>query len=191
MSSTISTPFVSSKNTCHQVSGSRQGLFKLLDLFGDVRASTALTALGFQRSQMRARFHRLLLVPCDWEIHRSKKSKPKPFCAFFVHLWAFSEPILLKFYGSLASLWQSLRGEFVREICGNSHETFEIVKRRLSQILLSALWSRSSLTTDGRPTTSSFIISIYTIVLQFLQSLHFGRKSPRIIHDGFPLHSCF
>jgi hypothetical protein len=48
----------------------------------------------------------------------------------------------------------------------------------------SALWTRSSLTTDGRPTSSLFIVNIffaliwtfYTIVLQFLRSLHFGHK---------------
>jgi hypothetical protein len=33
--------------------------------------------------------------------------------------------------------------------------------------------------------------TFYTIVLQFLHSLHFGRKPLRIIHDGFPQHSCF
>jgi hypothetical protein len=35
------------------------------------------------------------------------------------------------------------------------------------------------------------LLALYTIVLQFLHSLHFGRKPPRVIHDGFPQHSRF
>jgi hypothetical protein len=56
--------------------------------------------------------------------------------------------------------------------------------------------TKSLLTTDGWPLRSSswnffaILWTFYTIVLQFLHSLHFGCK-PRIIHDGFPQHSCF
>jgi hypothetical protein len=32
--------------------------------------------------------------------------------------------------------------------------------------------------------------TFHTVVLQFLHSLYFVRKH-RIIHDGFPQHSCF
>jgi hypothetical protein len=34
----------------------------------------------------------------------------------------------------------------------------------------STIWTRSSLTTDGRPTTSPFVENIYAIVVQFLHS---------------------
>jgi hypothetical protein len=77
-------------------------------------------------------------------------------------------------------------------------ESSEIVKHRLSKIIFSTLWIRSSLTTDGQPNTSLFIVNscspahlriFYTTVLQFLHSLNFGGK-PRTIPDGFPLHSC-
>jgi hypothetical protein len=74
----------------------------------NVCASTALTALWFQHSQITPRFHHLLLVRCDWEIHHHfcsmalKQSKLKPFSAFCVHPWAFSEPISHKTYDSLA-----------------------------------------------------------------------------------------
>jgi hypothetical protein len=36
----------------------------------NVCASTALTALWFQHSQMKPRFHHLLLVRCDWGNNR-------------------------------------------------------------------------------------------------------------------------
>jgi hypothetical protein len=64
-------------------------------------ASTALTALWFQHSQMKPTFHPVTrtmwlrnLSPSLW--YRSKKSKPKPFSTFCAHPWAFSEPILSK-----------------------------------------------------------------------------------------------
>jgi hypothetical protein len=65
------------------------------------------------------------------------------------------------------------------EICGNSHESSEIVKCHLSQILLSTLWTRSSVATDGRPLCSlswSHLRTFYIIVLQFRHTLHFGHK---------------
>jgi hypothetical protein len=34
--------------------------------------------------------------------YRSKKSKPKPFCAFCAHSWVFSEPMLRKICDSPA-----------------------------------------------------------------------------------------
>jgi hypothetical protein len=75
-------------------------------LFGEVYASTAVTALWFQHSQVKPRFHHVLR--CDWEIHRYlcgialKKSKPKSFCAFCAHPYVFSEPSLRKTCRSLA-----------------------------------------------------------------------------------------
>jgi hypothetical protein len=51
--------------------------------------STALTALWLQHSQVKPRFHYLLLIQCDWEICLSvcgiALKKLKPFSAFFVH----------------------------------------------------------------------------------------------------------
>jgi hypothetical protein len=79
---------------------------KFLALLMNVCASTALTALWFQHSQIKFGPHHLL--QCDSEIHGHlcgialKKSKPKPFSAFRVHPRAFSEPVLLKNCDSLA-----------------------------------------------------------------------------------------
>jgi hypothetical protein len=42
-----------------------------------------------------------------------------------------------------------------------------------------------------RETLFAHLRTFYNIALQFLHSLHFGRKPSRIIHDGFPQHSCF
>jgi hypothetical protein len=71
-------------NNCHQLFG-RLTTFVLtfLACLVTVRVSNAFTAFGFQNSQMKPRFHHLLLVWCDWEIHfhvrgiALKKSKPK------------------------------------------------------------------------------------------------------------------
>jgi hypothetical protein len=53
----------------------------------NVCVSTALTALRFQRSQMKPRFRHLLLVSCDWEIHRH-------FCGIALKESAKAEAIL-------------------------------------------------------------------------------------------------
>jgi hypothetical protein len=103
-------------------------------LFGKcVCVSSALTALWFQYSKMKPRFHHPLLICCDWELH--------------CHLCG----ITLK----CQSWSHSLR--FV-----HNHE-----------YLFTHLWT------------------FYTTVLQFLHSLHFGRKLPHITHDGFLRLSCF
>jgi hypothetical protein len=93
--------------------------------------------------------------------------------------------------------WCLISQRGVREFCGNSRENFEIVGRYLWQIYWSTLWTRSSLQRAGRPLRSSpwiffnHLCGLYTIVLQFLQSLHFGRERPHIIHDGVTQHSRF
>jgi hypothetical protein len=43
---------------------------KFFGMFLDVCASTALTALWFQHSHMKPRFHHLSLIQCDCKIHR-------------------------------------------------------------------------------------------------------------------------
>jgi hypothetical protein len=61
----------------------------------------------------------------------------------------------------------------MNEICGNSCESSEIVKRRLSEILWSTLWTRSSLTTDGWPlhsSSSTFVHPSLNILHLFLKS---------------------
>jgi hypothetical protein len=88
MNSTISTPFLSHKsagikfladNVCLNFSACLENMC----------ASTTLTALWFQHLQMKPRFHHLLLVQCDWEIHGHlcgialKKPKPQPFPTFY------------------------------------------------------------------------------------------------------------
>jgi hypothetical protein len=84
----------------------------------------------------------------------------------------------------------------VREICGNSHESSEIVKRRLSQIFGQHFeQDHYSLQMADhfalhREHLFAQLWAFYTIVLQLLHSLRFGHK-PLIIHDGFPQHSCF
>jgi hypothetical protein len=75
----------------------------------NVSASIALTALWFQHSQMKPRFHHLLFIWCIWELHRHlcgitllSLRKPKSFYAFCMHPWEFSEAILSKTCDSLA-----------------------------------------------------------------------------------------
>jgi hypothetical protein len=78
-------------------------------LFGEcVCASTASTTLWLHHSQMKPRFHHLLLIRCNWEIHHHlhgisvKLSNLRQFSAFYVHPWPFLEPILLKTCDSVA-----------------------------------------------------------------------------------------
>jgi hypothetical protein len=69
----------------------RQGLFKFFRFGECVCASTALTALWFQHSQMKARFCHLLLIQCDWEIHHHlrgialERSVLRLFSEFYAH----------------------------------------------------------------------------------------------------------
>jgi hypothetical protein len=87
------------ENSCHQLAG-RYFLKPFLVCFVNVCGFTALTALCFQHWQMKCRFHHVLLIWRDWEIHcylwRITLNKSKPFSAFCVHQWAFLEPILIK-----------------------------------------------------------------------------------------------
>jgi hypothetical protein len=77
--------FFALENSCHQLSD-RQKTFKLFWLYWwNVCVCTALAALWFQHSQMKPRFHYLLLVQCNLVIHLHrcgialKMSNPKPF----------------------------------------------------------------------------------------------------------------
>jgi hypothetical protein len=90
--STISTPFLFKKTVAVTFLQADNICVNFLSLFVNVCASTALTSVWFQHSQMKSRFHHLLLVQCDSEIHHHlcgitlKKPKPKPFSAFCAHL---------------------------------------------------------------------------------------------------------
>jgi hypothetical protein len=181
MNSTISTPFLPQKTVAISLLADTICL-NFFSLFGEVCAFTALIDSWFQHSQMKPRFHHLILIWCDWEIYCHlcgiilKKSKLKPFSAFYVHLWKFSEPVLL-------------------EICGNSHQSSEIVKCCLSQIFV----QHSKQDHHSLQMANHFVLhhehlfghlwTFYTIVLQFLNSLHFVHELLCIIHDRFPQHS--
>jgi hypothetical protein len=87
--STTSTPFLSQKTAA--ISFLVDNVFYTFSAcLLNVCASSALTALWFQHSQMKLRFHHLLLIQCDWEIHHNlcgitlKKSKPSH-SLYFVH----------------------------------------------------------------------------------------------------------
>jgi hypothetical protein len=138
-------------------------LFKLFRLvWWMCNASTALTDLWFQHSQMKPRFHHLLLLQCDWEIHRhvcgivKKKSKPKLFSAFCAHPWAFSEPFLRKTCNNLAwdniienSTWNLWK--FTRKFCN-----YEALSLILNKITTHYRW----------PTTSLFIVNICSPIFE-------------------------
>jgi hypothetical protein len=122
-------------------------------------ASTALTVLWFQRSQMKATFHHMLLVWCDSEIHHhlcgtALKVKAEanlcilcaPVSIFWTHpvqnLWYPSLTVIIS-YRTAWNLWKITQSS-------------EIVKHCLSQIFWPTLWTRSySLTTNGRTLWSS------------------------------------
>jgi hypothetical protein len=104
MNSTISTLFLSQKTGVISFLAGRQHLFKLFWLLWWMCASTALTALWFQHSQMKPRFHHLLLMWCDHHLCSItlKKTKPKPFSAYCAYPRTFLEKILCKTCDSLA-----------------------------------------------------------------------------------------
>jgi hypothetical protein len=125
-----------------------------------------------------------------------KMSKPKPFPALCAQLWAFSQPILCKTCDSLAQLWWSCRRR-VCEICGDSQESSEIVKRHLSQIFGQHFEQdhHSIQMADHFAFHNEHLFvhlwTFSTIVLEFLHSLRFGHKLLCIIHNGFPQYSRF
>jgi hypothetical protein len=63
----------------------------------------------------------------------------------------------------------------VPELCGNSHESSEIVKRHLSQISWSTLQMADHFALHHEHLLAH-LSTFCTIVLQFLHSLHFGHK---------------
>jgi hypothetical protein len=93
MNSTISPPFLSQKTVAISFLAGIQRLFKLLWL--------ALTARRFHKHNWNPGFITCYsynvteINHCLYDI-AVEKSKPKPFSAFYVHLWAFSEPFLHK-----------------------------------------------------------------------------------------------
>jgi hypothetical protein len=72
-------------------------------------------------------------------------------------------------------LAQNLRR--VVEVCENSHEISEIVKRHLPQFFSQHFRTRS-LTADGRPTTSLFIVKICSPIFEHSTALSSKLGSP-------------
>jgi hypothetical protein len=77
-------------------------------------------------------------------------------------------------------------------ICGNSHESYEIMKCRLhnlvdtlNNIIHHSLEMAEHFALHPEHLIAPHLCTFYTTVLQFLHSLHFDRK-PLIIRDGFP-----
>jgi hypothetical protein len=155
-----------------------------------VCASTYLTALWFQHSQMKPRFHHLVLKWCDWEIHRHlcditlrSQSWSNSLC-FMRTLEHFWRTHLAQNCGNLVenSAWNLWK--FTRKFWNCEASSFtNFLVNTLNKIINQYRWL----------TTSLFIVNIclpthlwtfYTTVLQFLHSLHFGCK-PLIIHDEF------
>jgi hypothetical protein len=132
---------------------------------------------------MKPMIDHLLLVRCDWEIHRHlcgmalKKVKAEAIlCVLCVPVSIFGTHLARNLWYPSLSMIISLRA--VQEICGNSHERSEVVKRRHS------LWTRPSLTTNGRHFALhrehllAHLWTSYTIVLLYLNALYF-RRQPR------------
>jgi hypothetical protein len=103
MNSTMSTTFLSHKTSTISFLADNV----CLNFFGLSAECVCIHCLTADCSfvstlQMKPKFHHILLVRCDGEIHcplcgfALKKSKTKPFSAFCVHPWAFSEPTLHK-----------------------------------------------------------------------------------------------
>jgi hypothetical protein len=179
------------ENSCHQLSG--RHLFKLFWLVWWMCVPPLLWMLfGFSIHNWNPGLTSCYVyyvieksLPSLW--YRSKKSKLKPFFAFCVHPWAFLEPTFLcKTCDNLVenSVWNL--GKFTQEfwncvapsstnfLVNKDHHSLQMANHftLYCEHLFIHLWT------------------FYTIVLQFLRSLHFGHK-PRIIQDGFPQHSCF
>jgi hypothetical protein len=68
MNSTTSTPFLSQKTAAVSILANNVCL-NFFSLFGECVYDHCLTALWFQHSEMEPRFHHLLFICCDWEIH--------------------------------------------------------------------------------------------------------------------------
>jgi hypothetical protein len=79
------------------------------------------------------------------------------------------------------------------KICGNLHDSSEIVKCHFSTIFWLTLWTLQIADhfTLHWEHLFTYLWTFYTIILQFLHSLHFGHKSLHIIYNGMLQHSCF
>jgi hypothetical protein len=191
MNSTITTPFLFQKTAV--ISFLVNDYLKIFGLFGECVCIYCDCSL-VSTYTLKPRFHHLLFVLRDWEIHHHlcgaavNKSKPKQFSAFCARPWAFSEPILRRLaraypnYDDLVenSTWNLWK--FTRKFWNCVASSFTIIfVKTLDKIITHYRW----------PTTSLFIVNICSpthlwtfciTVLQFLHSSHFGRK---------PQHSCF
>jgi hypothetical protein len=167
-------------------------LFKPFRVVWSGRAPPALTTLWFQHFQKKPRFYHVSVLRCDaieefiaiFVVSLQKsQSRRKPFSAYFAHLWAFSAPILRETCDILAC------DDKVETIAGNLRKftpkfwNCEAPSLASNKIIAHYRWQTTSLFIDH-------FENFYTIVLQFLHLLHFGRK-PHIIHGGLPHHLGF
>jgi hypothetical protein len=199
MNSTISTPFLSQKTDASSFLTDRQRLFKRFsDYLVNVCASTVSTAVWFQHSQMKSKFHFLLLLQCYWEIRRNLcrialKSKSRSNSLHFVrtreHFWNPSCTKLVTAYLNHNNIVEKIAWDlwkFTWQFWNCEAPSFIIFFcQHFGQ-------DHHSLLTAGRPLRSSswhlfaHLWTLYAIVLEFLHPLYFGRKPLGIIHNGFP-----
>jgi hypothetical protein len=166
MDPTISTPLLFQKAVVISLLADRHRLYKLFGLVLWMWASTALTALWFQNSQTKLKFHHLLLVRCDWEIHHrlcgiALKSQTRIEAIFCV----LCAPVNI-FGTHLDVLRQSCKEEFVKSLgihmkvlklrSAVFHNIFGAVEVKLNGFENSALYGdKYSISWFLRPQTSS------------------------------------
>jgi hypothetical protein len=135
---------------------------------------------------MKPRFHHVLIIQHGLEIHRhlcgiNIKNKSQSHSLHLVHNHEhFWNPSRLKFTTPQPVI---ISERTVSEICGNSHEIFEIVNCSLSQIS----GQQSEQDHHSQQIAIHFPLPceyLFTHHLTVLHLLHFGRK-PSIIHYGF------
>jgi hypothetical protein len=146
---------------------------------------------------MKPRFHHLLLVRCDWEIHRhlcgialkiyNIRNQSLRFVRTCEHFrkqsWALMIAYLICDNLAEKSAWNLWK--FTRNFWNREAPCFANFLVNTLNSLQMAGWPLRSLSWAFiRPS-----LNILYIVLQFLHSLHFGRI-PRIFRDGFPQNSC-
>jgi hypothetical protein len=158
MNSTISTPFLSQKMVAIRLLASRR-LFNLYNLFGERVCihcfGCSLVSTFTNETQVSSSVTHIMwlrnLSPSLWYC---SKNQSRSYSLHFVRTHEyFRNTSCTKL--AIVSLKVIIPQRIVREICGNSHESSEIVKHRLSHIFWSTLWTRSLLTTEGQPLRSS------------------------------------
>jgi hypothetical protein len=122
-----------------------------------------------------------------WD-HSKKSSKPKPFFAFCTHPRVFSEPILLKTCDSLAC--DNLTEKNSWNLWKFTSKFWKCEAPSFTNFLVNTL---NKIVTHYRRPADHFALhrkhvfhhlwTFYAILLQFIHSLHFGRKPHKFIMD--------